>query len=146
MTIILAELTSLGKRIIPESEIGLAILHCSMERHCNPNYDFKTLINNRDSLPDYSNRTVLAPESESMFKESLKVKGGIIPSTGETSESCITPSTEKSSKPAQSHNQGNDIDMSTEPTQTMAFTETLHFDDDICEEIVPVNNQATKKR
>jgi hypothetical protein len=24
--------------VIPESEIGLAVLHCSIDRHCNPDY------------------------------------------------------------------------------------------------------------
>ncbi|XP_021929811.1 nibrin [Zootermopsis nevadensis] len=31
-------LKSSGKRVIPESDIGLAILHCSIDTHCNPDY------------------------------------------------------------------------------------------------------------
>uniref|UniRef100_A0A182PE38 FHA domain-containing protein n=1 Tax=Anopheles epiroticus TaxID=199890 RepID=A0A182PE38_9DIPT len=33
-------IASRGRRIIPDPEIGLAIIHCSTEKYCNPDYSF----------------------------------------------------------------------------------------------------------
>ncbi|XP_033336069.2 nibrin [Megalopta genalis] len=55
------------RNMITESDIVLAILHCSTERHCNPKFKFYELLNRSQSKPDSSN--VLAFDTQDLTSD-----------------------------------------------------------------------------
>lgn len=78
-----------NRRIIGDSEIGLAVLHCSIEKFCNPEYRFKEdLI---ASTPP-SIGTVLLEETpqEQSISASLTMDTIVIPETENQDSSCMT--------------------------------------------------------
>jgi len=81
-------LKSRGKRIIPESDIGLAILYCSIDRHCNPDYKVTSALMSRVPREVNSDSDIVLAldtqesESEDMKKIKEAGKGVIIPSSG----------------------------------------------------------------
>lgn len=44
------ELKRNKKRVIPESDIGLAVVHCSIERYCNPSYNLESTLFSMSNL------------------------------------------------------------------------------------------------
>lgn len=81
-------LKSRGKRIIPESDIGLAILYCSIDRHCNPDYKVTSVLMSRVPREVNSHSDiVLALDTQESELENMKrikeaAKGVIIPASG----------------------------------------------------------------
>jgi len=81
-------LKSRGKRIIPESDIGLAILYCSVDRHCNPDYKVTSVLVSRVPREVNSHSDiVLALDTQESELENIKkikeaAKGVIIPASG----------------------------------------------------------------
>ncbi|XP_067015753.2 nibrin isoform X2 [Anabrus simplex] len=65
-TEVISFLQSHGKRVIPVSEIGLAILHCSMEKYCNPSFSFaSTMLSScRNTVHDLTSQETLALETQ----------------------------------------------------------------------------------
>lgn len=60
---IVAQLKNKGKRVVADAEIGLAILYCSLNKYCNPNFSFTSEVVKQTSAPA-KNTKVLAPESQ----------------------------------------------------------------------------------
>lgn len=60
---IVNQLKSKGKRVVADAEIGLAILYCSMDKYCNPNFSFTSEVVKQTSAP-LKNSKVLAQESQ----------------------------------------------------------------------------------
>lgn len=61
---IVNQLKSKGKRVVADPEIGLAILYCSMDKYCNPNFSFTSEVVNQASAPVKTSSKVLAQESQ----------------------------------------------------------------------------------
>lgn len=61
-----------GRRLIPEAEIGLAILHCSLEKYCNPLYKFTSVLD-LDTVPFEAHGDTLARNSEDLPGRSKKI-------------------------------------------------------------------------
>lgn len=59
-------LKSKGKRVVADAEIGLAILYCSLEKYCNPFFDYSSEVLKETNDAQNSKRpiNVLAPESQ----------------------------------------------------------------------------------
>ncbi|XP_012264895.2 nibrin-like isoform X1 [Athalia rosae] len=52
------------RRLVPESEISLAILYSSIEKYCNPRFNFGRLISARQKSKKIADATILAPDTE----------------------------------------------------------------------------------
>ncbi|KAG8224049.1 hypothetical protein J437_LFUL001126 [Ladona fulva] len=73
----LSLLKAKGMRPIPESELGLAILMCSLDIYCNPQYDVSNLLLGRSevSLSQLKTQEVLAADTPSMMGDvSMKLE------------------------------------------------------------------------
>lgn len=80
-------LKSRGKRVIPESDIGLAILHCSIDRHCNPDYSVVSILIPKGTRNASDPEVVLALDTQDSESESVKrikeaAKDTVIPESG----------------------------------------------------------------
>ncbi|XP_076650980.1 nibrin isoform X2 [Halictus rubicundus] len=63
------------RKMIPETDIPLAILHCSTEKYCNPKYRFEELLRRSQSKPDSSK--VLALDTQDLTND-LRILPNII--------------------------------------------------------------------
>uniref|UniRef100_A0A1Q3EXG8 Putative nibrin n=1 Tax=Culex tarsalis TaxID=7177 RepID=A0A1Q3EXG8_CULTA len=69
-----------GRRLIPEAEIGLAILHCSLEKYCNPLYKFTSVLD-LDTVPFVeAGGDTLARNSEDLPGHSKKTSSSVVES------------------------------------------------------------------
>lgn len=73
--------------MIPESEIGLAVLHCSIDRHCNPDYRVASVLIPKGTRNVSRPEVVLAldtqdSESESINRIKEAAKDAVIPESG----------------------------------------------------------------
>lgn len=80
-------LKSRGKRVIPESDIGLAILHCSIDRHCNPDYRVASVLIRKGARNVSHPEVVLALDTQDLESQSIKrikeaAKDIVIPESG----------------------------------------------------------------
>jgi hypothetical protein len=86
-------LKSRGKRVIPESDIGLAILHCSINRHCNPDYKVASALVVKGTREVNSQpELILALDTQESGSESIKRikqagKDIVIPESGTVQKS-----------------------------------------------------------
>ncbi|KAJ8730140.1 hypothetical protein PYW07_017178 [Mythimna separata] len=60
---IVNQLKNKGKRVVADAEIGLAILYCSIDKYCNPNFSFTSEVVKQTSAP-VKDPKVLAQESQ----------------------------------------------------------------------------------
>ncbi|XP_069674393.1 nibrin isoform X2 [Periplaneta americana] len=91
-------LKSKGKRVIPESEIGLAILYCSTDRHCNPDYHVTLILSGSNEVHSEP-QLVLALDTQDSESNRAKPTGIdiIIPESGTVRK---PPSTDTAAAPA----------------------------------------------
>ncbi|CAH1645546.1 unnamed protein product [Spodoptera littoralis] len=68
---IVVQLKNKGKRVVADAEIGLAILYCSLDKYCNPNFSFTSEVVKQTSAPVKDSK-VLAPESQDSASEQKK--------------------------------------------------------------------------
>nr|XP_021189916.2 nibrin [Helicoverpa armigera] len=68
---IVTQLKNRGKRVIADAEIGLAILYCSMEKYCNPNFSFTSEVVKQTPVPVKPSK-VLAQESQEPMSQQKK--------------------------------------------------------------------------
>ncbi|CAK1547150.1 unnamed protein product [Leptosia nina] len=61
---IVSYLKSKGKRIIPDPEIGLAVLYCSMSKYCNPDFNLTSEVIKHAPSNAHKSNKILAPESQ----------------------------------------------------------------------------------
>lgn len=87
-------ITNAGKRLIPDVEIGLAVLYGSMERYCNPSYKFVNVLD-LETIP-FSQGVALASNSEELPKATKKspIKSISLPET-ESRDSSQEPQPQK---------------------------------------------------
>lgn len=65
---IINQLKKKGKRVVADAEIGLAILFCSVDKYCNPNFSYTSEVVKQASEPVKSSK-VLAHESQEPTSE-----------------------------------------------------------------------------
>lgn len=75
-----------GHRLIPESEISLAILYCSIEKYCNPKFDFRRLIGTSNKNAEALSSTILEPDTEEVSMPTRRVRSVFIKESLTSSE------------------------------------------------------------
>ncbi|XP_066962802.1 nibrin isoform X1 [Macrobrachium rosenbergii] len=82
-----------GLRVIPESDIGLAILYRSTEAHCNPSFDVADILKRNGSSSLSQGAHIYATETQDATQNSMSLTGTrIVPESG-MSSSRKTPAT-----------------------------------------------------
>ncbi|CAF4834084.1 unnamed protein product [Pieris macdunnoughi] len=71
-------LKSKGKRLIPDPEIGLAILYCSTNKYCNPDFNFTSEVIKQVTGAAVKSNKILAPETQESSQDSHKKENVVI--------------------------------------------------------------------
>ncbi|XP_039286331.1 nibrin isoform X2 [Nilaparvata lugens] len=89
--------TSKGYRCIPESDIGMSMVYCSIEKFCNPTHNpMSSLIDQRKAVDTPSLSNVIVPETQNEYSQDARPDlSGINIVINETIPS---PATQRSSK------------------------------------------------
>ncbi|XP_077266703.1 uncharacterized protein LOC143899859 isoform X2 [Temnothorax americanus] len=89
--IIHRKLKAVKRRMISDSEIPIAVLHCNTETYCNPKYDFATYL--KSETPNiFLSNTIIENTQDIVNTDTRQIKRKIIP------ETCESPSNESVSK------------------------------------------------
>ncbi|XP_045529162.1 nibrin [Pieris brassicae] len=67
-----------GKRLIPDPEIGLAILYCSTKKYCNPDFNFTSEVIKHAPGGAVKSNKILAPETQESTQNSHKKENVVI--------------------------------------------------------------------
>ncbi|XP_024886189.1 putative leucine-rich repeat-containing protein DDB_G0290503 isoform X1 [Temnothorax curvispinosus] len=93
--IIHRKLQAVKRRMISDSEIPIAVLHCNTETYCNPKYDFATYLQSETPNIFLSN-TIIENTQDIVNADTRQIKRKIIP------ETCDSPNNESVSKKVRS--------------------------------------------
>lgn len=75
---IVDHMKTMGKRVVADAEIGLAILYCSTEKYCNPNFNFSSEVVKQTTSGVQKPANVLAQESQDVKYDLQNKKENII--------------------------------------------------------------------
>ncbi|XP_044015306.1 nibrin [Aphidius gifuensis] len=75
----------LERRLIPETDIPIAILHCSVEKSCNPYYSYHDLLKRRNDDNLKLNASILAVDTQDVGGVKLSKNSRIVPESIELS-------------------------------------------------------------
>lgn len=131
-------LSTRGLRLIPDCEIGLAIIHCSTEKFCNPKYKVEHNFDIPSELLHVAAAEVLAENTPPTLSNNAHTSGALNMDIVEVMESIVyeSASTESSKKMVSS-----DDVIETEPT-TVKSSSNL-FNDSADEEQLVANETPT---
>ncbi|KAI8435931.1 hypothetical protein MSG28_004099 [Choristoneura fumiferana] len=88
-------LKSKGRRAVADAEIGLAVLYCSTDKYCNPDFSFTSEVF-KQSHPSTTNVKILAPETQETTqtmqckKENIVINESLTPNHKSFSASTIS--------------------------------------------------------